>query len=243
MRPIVEICCGSAEDALLAFAGGADRVELNCALELGGLTPTLGSLLEIKNRCPTGKVMAMVRPRPGDFCYSEGEYKAACRDGELLLLSGADGLVFGFINAQGQVDRQRTEHFVKLAHNAGRQAVFHRAIDTVENWREALDTLMELGVDRVLTSGQRMTAVEGADTLRQMVEYTRGRLEILPGSGVRVHNMEALLHVTGCQQVHMSAHEEIEGLKSSTSVTFGTYRQVDTELVKAIAEQAEGLDV
>lgn len=237
MKPLVEICCGSVEDALLAFEAGADRVELNCALEQGGLTPTLGTLLEVKSHCHKGKIMAMVRPRGGDFCYSEREYTAACRDGELLVLSGADGLVFGFVNEKGQVDRQRTERFVQLAHKAGREAVFHRAIDTVENWREALDTLMGLEVDRVLTSGQRATALEGAETIFQMREYVHGRLEILPGSGIRLHNMEEILQKTGCTQVHMSAHGEIEGQKSSTPVTFGTYKQVDKKLVQAVVEK------
>lgn len=243
MRPIVEICCGSAQDALLAFEGGADRVELNCALEAGGLTPTLGSLLEIKSHFSKGKVMAMVRPREGDFLYSEAEYKNACRDGEMLLLSGADGLVFGFIDRDGRIDRQRTAHFVRLAHNAGREAVFHRAIDTVEDWKAGLDTLMELGVDRVLTSGQRSTAIEGADTLREMVAYAGGRLEILPGSGVRLHNMEALLGKTGCKHVHMSAHTQRQGMASKTEVSFGTYRQVDKALVAAIVQKAGSLDV
>lgn len=238
MRTVVEICCGSAEDALLAFAAGADRVELNCALEQGGLTPTPGTLPEIKSRYPKGKVLTMVRPRGGDFCYSEREYAVACRDGELLLLSGADGLVFGFVNEKGQVDRQRTERFVRLAHDAGKEAVFHRAIDTVGNWREALDTLMELGVDRVLTSGQKVTALEGAETIRQIVAYVHGRLEILPGSGVRVNNMEEVLAKTGCTQVHMSARKTVQGLSSQTEVDFGTYRQVDQELVKAIVQKA-----
>lgn len=236
MKAVVEICCGSVEDALLAFGAGADRVELNCALEQGGLTPTLGSLLEVKSHCHRGKIMAMVRPRPGDFCYSDSEYTAACRDGELLVLSGADGLVFGFVNEKGQVDRQRTERFVQLAHKAGREAVFHRAIDTVENWRQALDTLMELGVDRVLTSGQKPTALEGAETIFKMREYAKGRLEILPGSGIRLHNMKEVLEKTGCTQVHMSAHEEIEGQKSNTPVTFGTYKQVDKKLVQKLVE-------
>lgn len=235
MKPILEICCGSAEDGVLAFAGGADRIELNCALELGGLTPTLGSLLEIKSRVPQGKIMAMVRPRPGNFCYSQGEFQTMKRDGELLLLSGADGLVFGFLKEDGSIDRERTAYMANLARKAGKEAVFHRAIDLVPDWKAGLGALVETGITRVLTSGQKPTALEGAETIRQMQAYAAGRLEILPGSGVRAHNMEKLLQYTGCQQVHMSAHREADEGHSFTEVSFGGYRQVDRALVEAAA--------
>lgn len=236
MKPILEICCGSAEDGLIAFAGGADRIELNCALELGGLTPSLGSLLEIKSRVPQGKIMAMVRPRPGNFLYSEREYAAMKRDGELLLLSGADGLVFGFLREDGSVDMERTAYMAGLAQRAGKEAVFHRAIDMAPDWKKGLDALMEAGITRVLTSGQRPTAIEGAETLRQMQIYAAGRLEILPGCGVREHNLEALLQYTGCYQVHMSAHRQKEAGASPTEVSFGGYKQADRDLVQAAAK-------
>lgn len=157
------------------------------------------------------------------------------RDGELLLLSGADGLVFGFLKEDGSIDRERTAYMANLARRAGKEAVFHRAMDLVPDWKAGLDVLMETGITRVLTSGQKPTALEGAETIRQMQAYAAGRLEILPGSGVRARNMEKLLQYTGCHQMHMSAHREVDGGQSRTEVSFGGYRQVDRALVQAAA--------
>lgn len=149
-RILLEVCCGSADDVIEAHRGGADRVELNCDLFHGGLTPTLGSLLVAKRE--TGmKIIAMVRPREGGFCYTQAEFAAAVEDGKLLLEHGADGLAFGFLREDGTVDAQRTGVLAELCRERGKEPVFHRAIDVTPDWRAALDALMELGVARVLT--------------------------------------------------------------------------------------------
>ena len=202
---LLEVCCGSADDVIEAHRGGADRVELNCDLFHGGLTPTLGSLLVAKRE--TGmKIIAMVRPREGGFCYTKAEYAAAVEDAKLLLDHGADGLAFGFLHEDGTVDVQRTGALVRLCRERGKESVFHRAIDVTPDWRQALDTLMELGVARVLTSGQQASVPLGADTIRQMEEYAAGRIEILPGGGVNARNLDWVAAQTGCTQLHMSGH-------------------------------------
>ena len=126
----------------------------------------------------------MVRPREGGFCYTQAEFDTALEDAKLLLSHGADGLVFGFLHQDGTLDVERTRIMAELARDAGRESVFHRAIDVTPDWRAALDVLMELGVARVLTSGQQASVPLGADTIRQMGEYAAGRIEILPGGGV-----------------------------------------------------------
>ena len=155
---LVEVCCGSADDVIEAKKAGADRVELNSDLFHGGLTPTVGSLLVAKRE--TGmKIMTMIRPREGGFCYTEAEFAVAIEDAKQLLANGSDGLVFGFLHTDGTIDVERTAILAKLAHSAGKEAVFHRAIDVVPDWKQALDLLIDLNITRVLTSGQEADEV------------------------------------------------------------------------------------
>ena len=201
---ILEICCGSADDVIRAWQGGAHRAELNSDLFHGGLTPTVGALRVAKQnaRIP---IMTMIRPREGGFCYTEAEFLTAVEDAKVLLENGADGLVFGFLHEDGRIDRERTAILARLAQAAGKETVFHRAIDVVPDWREALDILIELSITRVLTSGQESDVPWGAPTIREMVAYADGRIEILPGGGIRLRNVERVIRETGCNQVHMSA--------------------------------------
>ena len=197
---LLEICCGSAADAAEAAAAGANRVELCSALPLGGLTPSLGTLKIAKEQGIP--VMALLRPREGGFCYSKTEFETMLRDAESLLAHGADGLVFGILHADGTVDEERCQKLCQIA--GKKEKVFHRAVDVVPDWRRALESLIRLGVTRVLTSGQCPSAPEGAKTIRAMREYAAGRLQILPGGGIKTHNAAELLRKTGCSQLHAS---------------------------------------
>lgn len=198
---LLEVCCGSVEDVLQAEKGGADRVELNSCLFHGGLTPSVGELIVAK-RLSKLPVMTMVRPRQGGFCYTDAEYKTALADAEALLANGADGLVFGFLNADGTLDVVRTRELVRMA--GDRTKVFHRAIDVAEDWRRMLGQLIEIGVDRVLTSGLAPDVYYGVDVIREMMDFSQGAIQILPGAGVNLKNVDAIIQRTGCDQIHVA---------------------------------------
>ena len=204
----IEVCCGSAEDAIEAYRAGADRVELSSDLFHGGLTPTLGSLLVAK-RMTDFPIMTMVRPREGGFCYTDTEFAVCREDARLLLKHGADGLVFGFLHEDGTIDRERTRILSETALEAGKEAVFHRAIDVVPDWREAIDLLAELHVTRILTSGQEPDVAWGTETVREMIAYAAGRIQILPGAGITQRNMTRILTETGADQLHVAAHRTL----------------------------------
>lgn len=196
----LEICCGSAEDAWEAQAAGADRVELCSALFLGGLTPSIGEMVVAKRGGV--RVMAMLRPREGGFCYTDVEFETMLADGKALLEAGADGLVFGVLHPDGTVDAERCRRLTALA--GDRETVFHRAVDVVPDWRAAFDVLIELGITRVLTSGQQSGVPLGVETVRAMREYGAGRIQVMPGGGVRLQNAREILARTGCTQIHAS---------------------------------------
>lgn len=198
---LLEVCCGSVEDVLQAERGGADRVELNSCLFHGGLTPSIGELITVKqlSRLP---VMAMVRPRQGGFCYTDAEYRTALADAEALLERGADGLVFGFLKADGSLDVERTRRLARMAGN--KTKVFHRAIDVAADWRQMLEQLIEIGIDRVLTSGQAPDVYYGIDVIREMMDFAQGAIQILPGAGVNLKNVDRIIEYTGCDQIHVA---------------------------------------
>jgi len=200
---ILEICCGSPEDAKAAQVGGADRIELNSALYLGGLTPSLASLQLAKEHC-TIPIVAMVRPRGGGFCYSEDEFKVMLKDAQILMENGADGIVFGFLNPDGTLCMDRTKQMVELIHSYGKEAVFHRAIDCAEDICNAVERLIQLKVDRILTSGGRNTAWEGREMIAHLQKKYGTQIEILPGAGLRKENALDFLAVAGTTQLHSS---------------------------------------
>lgn len=243
-KTVLEICCGSAEDALEAFRGGADRAELCGDLFHGGLTPSLGSVKTVRAGSEKPFV-AMIRPREGGFCYTETEFEVALRDAEAILEAGADGLVFGFLLEDGRIDPERTERLVSLTKRAGKQSVFHRAFDVTPDWKEAMDLLIALGVTRVLTSGQEKNVLLGLERVRDMREYAAGRIEVMPGAGIRLHNVEQVIRETGCSAVHMSARMSMPdaSAKNDRGISFSgsecppedVFYLTDRELVARIA--------
>ena len=216
----LEICTASAEDCAVAAAAGADRVELNCALMLGGLTPSLGAVREARAaiRIP---LITMIRPRAGGFCYSASEFRVMQRDTEALLAEGADGIAFGILTEHGAVDLDRCRQIVKLA--AGRQVVFHRAFDVVPEPLAALDQLIELGITRVMTSGQEASAYNGAANIARYLQHAAGRIEILPAGGINRFTLADVVSRTGCDQVHasLSAGRKDRSGSARPQVSFG----------------------
>ena len=245
---LVEVCCGSADDVIEAKKAGADRVELNSDLFHGGLTPTVGSLLVAKRK--TGmKIMTMIRPREGGFCYTEAEFAVAIEDAKQLLANGSDGLVFGFLHTDGTIDVKRTAILANLAYSAGKEAVFHRAIDVVPDWKQALNLLIDLNITRVLTSGQEADVSNGTETVREMIRYAAGRIQILPGAGITARNYQRIVAETGTDQIHLAAHRSVAdtSVLNNRSIFYGgclyppedRFNMIDKEYISGIVTGLE----
>ena len=245
---LVEVCCGSADDVIEAKKAGADRVELNSDLFHGGLTPTVGSLLVAKRETEM-KIMTMIRPREGGFCYTEAEFAVAIEDAKQLLANGSDGLVFGFLHTDGTIDVKRTAILANLAYSAGKEAVFHRAIDVVPDWKQALDTLIDLNITRVLTSGQEADVSNGTETVREMIRYAAGRIQILPGAGITARNYQRIVAETGTDQIHLAAHRSVAdtSVLNNRSIFYGgclyppedRFNMIDKEYISGIVTGLE----
>jgi copper homeostasis protein len=246
-KMLVEICCGSAEDVIESQKAQADRVELNSSLFEGGLTPSIGELLVAKETTNL-PILSMVRPRAGGFCYTQTEFQTALKDAESLLANGSDGIVFGFLNADGTIDAERCRKMMDTI--GSKESVFHRAIDVVPDWKKAIDTLIGLGVTRILTSGQRPSALDGAGTIAEMIRYANGRIQILPGGGVRQYNVKELLEKTGCRQVHISPHKNYfdTSVSGNPAIHFGgalyppedRFSVVDASAVRGFMDEMGG---
>lgn len=232
----VEICCGSLEDSLAAYRGGAHRVELNSALHLGGLTPSLATLIQVKEAIPI-PVIAMVRPRAAGFCYRAKEIDVMMMDARLLLEAGADGIAFGFLNFDGSIDIENTKKMVKLIKSFGqnKEAVFHRAFDCTMDPFVAIQQFIDLKIDRILTSGLENTAIEGKELLKQFVEKAANQIEILPGSGISETNVLDLIAETGVNQVHSSCKDWlIDPTTTLNHVSYAYHEKNDYEIVSEV---------
>lgn len=232
---VVELLAGSADDCVAARRAGADRVELNSGLSVGGLTPTPGTtrLAREKGGLP---VMAMLRPRAGGFCYSPLERETMALDGRLLVDAGADGLVFGILKADGSVDEGACAAI--LAAVPCGEWVFHRAFDLTPDPFAALETLVSLGFRRILTKGQANSFEEGESLLLKLREKAAGRIEILV-PGVRPHNVRRIVAIDGFDQIHLGRF--VERVDPSTSarpeVYFGAASKGREHLYEALDEE------
>ncbi|MFC1792116.1 copper homeostasis protein CutC [Planctomycetota bacterium] len=240
---LIEVCCGSVDDAVEAEKGGADRIELNSSIFLGGLTPSLGSIIEAKKRLNI-PVIVMIRPRAGGFCYSQAEMAVMQHDVKLAVEHDVDGLVFGILTPDGSVDVERCRRIIELGR--GRQTVFHRAFDVTPDPLNALDQLAGLGFSRVLTSGQERTAPEGIELIRKLIHHAGDRIEILPGSGLRTHNIRAFVDQTKAKQVHLSAFSQRldSSMQNRPHITFcgalrppeDRYDLIDRNIIQSVSE-------
>jgi copper homeostasis protein len=204
----LEVCVDNLESVQGCANGGVDRIELCACLADGGLTPSLGFLRAARRIFP-GKIMAMLRPRGGDFRYSSGEIEMMSDEVEIMEANGADGIVFGVLQPDGQVARADC---AKIMSRAGvMETVFHRAIDVSRDPLESLDVLIDLGVSRVLTSGGAADVQRGAEMLRKMVGQAAGRIEILAGGGLKLDCVADLIRITGLEGIHLSARKAYSG--------------------------------
>ena len=225
---MIEICCGSYQDGIAAYKGGARRIELNSALSVGGLTPSLASLIRLKKETDL-KIICMVRPRAAGFCYDKEDIEIMLEDAKIMLENGADGIAFGFLCEDCTMDVDSTMKMVDLIHSYGGEAVFHRAFDVVKNPYVAMEQLIDLKVDRVLTSGQKQKAIEGKELIKGLQEKFGSKIEILAGSGINASNAKELMEYTGISQVHSSCknYKKDETTKSN----FVSYSYLDGDHV------------
>ena len=237
---ILEICAGSVESAIAARDGGATRIELCAALEIGGTTPSAGLIAEARKI--EGIVLnVIIRPRGGDFLYNE--YEAACMEQDIRTCRqlGADGVVIGALTAEGDIDTALCKRLIDAAD--GMSITFHRAFDMCRDPKRALEELIAIGCDRVLTSGQAATAEAGLPLLKELVQQAAGRISIMPGCGVNSGNAARILQATAAVEIHASARKSVGSgmLFRHSGVSMGTpgsdeyaRKETDTNEVKLI---------
>ena len=216
--PQIEICVFSPESCLNAQNGGANRVELCGGMYEGGTTPSYG-LMQWARKHLSIELFVMIRPRGGDFCYDEWEFETMKNDIEIAKRIGCDGVVFGILLPDGNIDIERNRELVNLAKPL--KTTIHRAFDMAADPLVALEDIIKIGAVRILTSGQKNTAIEGIELLEKLVKQAAGRIEIMAGAGVNVENAVDLLK-TGIDALHLSA----KSLKSGAMV----YRKNDVSM-------------
>ena len=204
-----EICSGSLQSALNAQEAGAHRVELCSALSLGGITPSYGFIEMARKRLKID-VNVLIRPRQGDFLYDSDEIAVMIRDIIACAQMGVNGVVIGALDPFGNVDVDACRAMVAVAKHHGMSVTFHRAIDRACNIMAALEDIISLGADRVLSSGGKPTSLEGLETLAQMNAAAAGRIIIMPGGGVNTGNIRQILEGTGAQEIHFSGSQTIQ---------------------------------
>ena len=203
-----EICANSVESCVVAQKAGAHRVELCAGMPEGGTTPSYGDVAVARRVLTTTRLHVIIRPRGGDFLYSDLEKEIMIEDVRMAREMGVDGVVFGALTAEGDVDVEFMRRL--MAEVGGMSVTFHRAFDVCRDPREALEQIIELGCDRILTSGQMPKAVEGVELLRELVEQAAGRIIIMPGCGVNATNIAQIAEVTGAKEFHFSARTRCE---------------------------------
>jgi copper homeostasis protein len=215
----LEVCANGVNSALVAQQGGAYRVELCDNLLEGGTTPSYGQIA-LARKLLNIKLYPIIRPRGGNFLYSDLEFDVMKADVLSCKALGCDGVVFGMLTAEGKVDVERCKALLEIAHPL--PATFHRAFDEAADLFVALEDLISLGFERVLTSGGADTAVEGVDVLKKLVEAASNRIEIMPGAGVSPENVASLVNLTNARAVHGSFSADIP------------YRFTDLKKVEAV---------
>ena len=205
----LEVCANSITSAIAAQHGGAFRIELCDNLNEGGTTASAGQIL-MARKLLNIKVYVLIRPRGGDFLYNDTEFETMLADVDLCSQSGCHGVVTGILNHDGTVDKIRNAQIVKIAKKAGMGLTFHRAFDMCADQFQALEDIIELGFERILTSGGRSTAMEGASVIAHLVEKAAGRIAIMPGGGIDEHNVADLVHYTGVKEIHASARSNVQ---------------------------------
>lgn len=205
---LVEICVDSVASAVAAECGGARRLELCGDLLEGGITPSAGMIAAVRAKVSI-PVQVMIRPRGGDFCYDADEFDIMRRDIETVKKLGADGVVFGILGAEGNVDIPRSRELVELARPL--DVTFHRAFDMSAALLRSLEDVCEAGANRILTSGGQATALQGIAKIAELVKAARGRIAIMPGSGIKPENARRIVEESGIREIHAGLGSVVAG--------------------------------
>lgn len=243
----IEIVVYNIESALRAQEGGADRIELCDNPAEGGTTPSFGTIEAVRQNVNMD-VYVMIRPRGGDFHYSNYEFHCMKRDIDQCQKISVDGVVFGILNEDGSLDKKRCKELIDRARPL--KVTCHRAFDMTRDPFEALEDCIEVGFHRILTAGHQTTALKGVDLIAQLIEKANGRIAIMPGSGVNENTVEELVRTTKATEIHFSAtafresvmqyrNQAIAGMGSDEGSEF-KYRTVDPERVRVMRKLAEG---
>ncbi len=242
MSYILEVCADSVQSAVAAQEGGADRVELCSALVIGGLSPSAAMFRQVRENTDL-KIRVLLRPRFGDFCYDEYEFRTLKEEVEQFRGLGADGVVIGILKPDGTLNMEQMEELVKAAKGIG--ITMHRAFDVCRDPYEALEQCVSLGIDTILTSGQKSSAWEGRERLSELVRQADGRIDILAGAGIGPESIRELADYTGVCSFHMSGKKVLDSQMEFRRVGvpmgipgFSEFEiwQTDAEQVKRAAE-------
>lgn len=247
LQPVrLEVCANSVASALAAQEGGAVRVELCENMNDGGTTPSHGQIA-LARKLLGIKLYVLIRPRGGDFLYSDSEFEVMKADVKHCIETGCDGVAIGILNADGTVDKPRSGELVKMAREKGLGVTFHRAIDMCTDMRQAMEDIIDIGCERILTSGGKSTAVEGVGVIAHLIEQAKGRISIMPGAGVNESTVADIIHYTGATEIHSSARSDLKSKMEyrNDHILMGygetdeySFSQTDVERVKEIIRLA-----
>jgi copper homeostasis protein len=237
----LEVCVDSVHGLAAALEGGADRIELCSALEIGGLTPSAG-LLRAASRSPV-PVVAMIRPRGGDFCFDDAETRLMLEEIDAVAAAGLQGVVLGASLPDGRLEQRTLERLVRRAADHGLRCALHRAIDLCPDLAEATRQAIDLGFERILSSGGAGSAPEGLDGLRRCFDAAAGRIAIMPGAGINAGNVDLLRARLPLRDVHASCSEALPApspLVAAFGFDAGGRRQTSSAKVAALKAKLQG---
>lgn len=237
---MIEICVDSVQSAIRAYEGGADRLEVCSNLVISGTTPPIALIRGIKKHVDL-PLNILIRPRHGDFCYSDYEVEDMKEYIRMIKDESVNGVVIGILKADGTVDMERMEELVKLAKPM--YITFHRAFDMVRDPVVAMNRIVNLQIDCILTSGQKNSAYEGRELIKTLVERSKGKIEIMPGGGITVKNYRQIIDTCHVNYIHLSAKQEVMSKMNyrneavnmgQTSVDEFTYFETNKDIISVI---------
>lgn len=232
-QPLIEVVATSLDSCIAAEQGGAGRIELCAALSTAGITPTSALLRAVKSRVGI-PVAVMIRPREGDFIYNAADVALMEAEIEMLRDAGADALVFGVLDASDRIDQKTLAHLVQRAGDL--PVVFHRAFDLTPNLAESLEILIDHGCSRVLTSGGASNGNAGKQQLFALAEQASGRIEVMPGGGLREETFEEVLHPL-ITNYHLSGRAEVKSLSQATLFEMNRM-ETDAAIIARVVDKA-----